>query len=772
MLRPRRNWTRGVAAQHASLSRWRSPVRIRSGPPSPAFPYAPSARPDGAFLCASGTAVASAAADPRRLCQTPARESTPLLAARRSASSLVARRGGGRRAAARTRRRRRAADRRRPPPSPAARAGRPRDRRPGDAAASASPAPPGPRRRPSPTARRPPATPAADRRRPDRAGHELPHRPPRATTAKEVAAILAGTSSRYEALELVDGEADAILAALGVDRPADHDRTSSSPRRGHPRRGPRQEPQAAGVPARRRGRARGPRPRLGRRGPVRGRSGEELADWPLTARLPAPGRRPTPTTRRRPGRCSPAATSCSIAASTRRSRSREGRRLPVRRRDGRHHRPLQGLLRARLGRAVHEADGRTPAPSGDLIKGADIADRELREPGAGQLPLPHHGHRLLGRPAAHRRPRQRRHRLRLARQQPHPRRRRRRVCSRRSRTSTKRGIKVSGAGKNLRPPASRRSSRPAGRRSRSSPTTRSPAATTRPRRRSAARRSGEGRQGGRRRRAQGRRRRRHRLPALGHRVRPDAVRLPAEAGRMIIDAGADMVIGNHAHWAAAMEVYEGKPIWYALGNFVFDQTWSEPTMEGITLELTFRGADWPRSTSGRTSSSTRPSRTSSTRPATAGRDGPGVHRLEGAAALVSARAVRGRVATRLAPRRSRRRGRSRAIVDLDPRLAQDVGLVRPASPPAVEPERMNGLSSLICVTCSWIASHFASSGAPETSIQVVIVLVRDQHLRGELLEFGDLLGRRVFGRRPEACWPSSSAVGHLPSRTEAGMACS
>jgi poly-gamma-glutamate capsule biosynthesis protein CapA/YwtB (metallophosphatase superfamily) len=58
---------------------------------------------------------------------------------------------------------------------------------------------------------------------------------------------------------------------------------------------------------------------------------------------------------------------------------------------------------------------------------------------------------------------------------------------------------------------------------------------------------------------------------------------------MIIDNGADMVIGNHAHWAAAMEVYKGKPIWYALGNFVFDQTWSEPTMEGITLELTFRG---------------------------------------------------------------------------------------------------------------------------------------------------------------------------------------
>jgi hypothetical protein len=57
----------------------------------------------------------------------------------------------------------------------------------------------------------------------------------------------------------------------------------------------------------------------------------------------------------------------------------------------------------------------------------------------------------------------------------------------------------------------------------------------------------------------------------------------------IIDAGADIVIGNHAHWAGAMEIYKGRPIWYALGNFVFDQTWSEPTEEGITLEMTFRG---------------------------------------------------------------------------------------------------------------------------------------------------------------------------------------
>jgi poly-gamma-glutamate synthesis protein (capsule biosynthesis protein) len=61
-------------------------------------------------------------------------------------------------------------------------------------------------------------------------------------------------------------------------------------------------------------------------------------------------------------------------------------------------------------------------------------------------------------------------------------------------------------------------------------------------------------------------------------------------GRVAIDAGADMVIGNHPHWVQSVEVYKGKPIWYALGNFTFDQSWSEPTLEGVTLELTFRGS--------------------------------------------------------------------------------------------------------------------------------------------------------------------------------------
>jgi poly-gamma-glutamate synthesis protein (capsule biosynthesis protein) len=79
------------------------------------------------------------------------------------------------------------------------------------------------------------------------------------------------------------------------------------------------------------------------------------------------------------------------------------------------------------------------------------------------------------------------------------------------------------------------------------------------------------------------------FPHWGTEYQAEPFRAQQELARAIIDAGADMIIGNHAHWAAAMEIYEGKPIWYALGNFVFDQTWSIPTMEGITLELTFHG---------------------------------------------------------------------------------------------------------------------------------------------------------------------------------------
>ena len=40
-------------------------------------------------------------------------------------------------------------------------------------------------------------------------------------------------------------------------------------------------------------------------------------------------------------------------------------------------------------------------------------------------------------------------------------------------------------------------------------------------------------------------------------------------GKQLIDAGADLVIGSHPHVLQGIEYYQGKPIVYSLGNFIF-----------------------------------------------------------------------------------------------------------------------------------------------------------------------------------------------------------
>ncbi|MGA7912404.1 MAG: CapA family protein [Candidatus Dormiibacterota bacterium] len=64
---------------------------------------------------------------------------------------------------------------------------------------------------------------------------------------------------------------------------------------------------------------------------------------------------------------------------------------------------------------------------------------------------------------------------------------------------------------------------------------------------------------------------------------------PVVIGHDAIDWGADIVIGNHPHWYQGVEIYHGKLITYAHGNFVFDQMWSEETREGVIGTYTFYG---------------------------------------------------------------------------------------------------------------------------------------------------------------------------------------
>lgn len=59
--------------------------------------------------------------------------------------------------------------------------------------------------------------------------------------------------------------------------------------------------------------------------------------------------------------------------------------------------------------------------------------------------------------------------------------------------------------------------------------------------------------------------------------------------RAAIDAGAKIVIGHHPHVIQPIEEYHGGVIAYSLGNFVFDQPFSEDTMEGMMLEVELEG---------------------------------------------------------------------------------------------------------------------------------------------------------------------------------------
>lgn len=54
-----------------------------------------------------------------------------------------------------------------------------------------------------------------------------------------------------------------------------------------------------------------------------------------------------------------------------------------------------------------------------------------------------------------------------------------------------------------------------------------------------------------------------------------------------IDAGAELVVGHHPHVVQTMEQYNGKYIFYSLGNFVFDQMQSLDTRRGLAVKLYF-----------------------------------------------------------------------------------------------------------------------------------------------------------------------------------------
>lgn len=57
------------------------------------------------------------------------------------------------------------------------------------------------------------------------------------------------------------------------------------------------------------------------------------------------------------------------------------------------------------------------------------------------------------------------------------------------------------------------------------------------------------------------------------------------------ESGADMIIGSHPHWLQPVENLGRTLVFWSLGNFVFDQMWSEETRRGAMAKIDFKFKD-------------------------------------------------------------------------------------------------------------------------------------------------------------------------------------
>ncbi|HZX50032.1 MAG TPA: CapA family protein [Candidatus Paceibacterota bacterium] len=71
----------------------------------------------------------------------------------------------------------------------------------------------------------------------------------------------------------------------------------------------------------------------------------------------------------------------------------------------------------------------------------------------------------------------------------------------------------------------------------------------------------------------------------GEEYQPQPNQFQKAFARAAIDAGADIIAGHHPHVLQPLEQYKEGWIAYSLGNFVFDQKFSEETMRGAILKV-------------------------------------------------------------------------------------------------------------------------------------------------------------------------------------------
>lgn len=72
----------------------------------------------------------------------------------------------------------------------------------------------------------------------------------------------------------------------------------------------------------------------------------------------------------------------------------------------------------------------------------------------------------------------------------------------------------------------------------------------------------------------------------GNEYLPQAEKWRLDLAHQLVDAGADIIHGHHPHVWQGVEDYQGKKIYYSLGNFIFDQSWSWETSHTNIIRLT------------------------------------------------------------------------------------------------------------------------------------------------------------------------------------------
>ena len=80
----------------------------------------------------------------------------------------------------------------------------------------------------------------------------------------------------------------------------------------------------------------------------------------------------------------------------------------------------------------------------------------------------------------------------------------------------------------------------------------------------------------------------------GAEYKDDPAEIQREWAERMIEEGVDVIVGHGPHWVQGREEIEGKPVYYSLGNFIFDQMWSERTKEGLVVRFVFENGELVR----------------------------------------------------------------------------------------------------------------------------------------------------------------------------------